>query len=414
MRTSVLLLLLVAAGAAVATAEEENAEEEDEVARPTLFGEHGPPHFFDYDCDVANTKSGRVADWNEFYAYVQKTVSWNETDYSFPEAYRHLVVGPLAEAAENECPLGVLYLRVLLFYDAYHYDSPSHDEIMGKADYIQYLLRSFPVYAIALSRWPIFYVFDHFAPTHREQSKYFCDGEYGVLDWAALREKSNRWMDMKRSRTGPGDVDALEHEIGDDFFTILRKKESQNQAQEECEFGFHFLIANQVVAAAGRETHHLPPFNYIMDKIMSDIPFMSVAACGWPIFAVLVIFSDLNKGIWFFGGDRKYLRGYSDWNLRRDELSPLVPGGLDFLSPAWRAEAGQGVEALARLSGPAFQHEVRFRMHRREEADGEPIRPLVREIVEAALAVAAATSSTSSAGASGRRMAYVVLLHFFP
>ena len=28
----------------------------------------------------------------------------------------------------------------------------------------------------------------------------------------------------------------------------------------------------------------------------------------------------MNKGDWFFGGDRKYFRGFSDWNLRRDEL----------------------------------------------------------------------------------------------
>jgi hypothetical protein len=35
--------------------------------------------------------------------------------------------------------------------------------------------------------------------------------------------------------------------------------------------------------------------------------------------AVTEVFSDMNKGDWFWGGDRKYFRGFSDWNLRRDE-----------------------------------------------------------------------------------------------
>ena len=49
----------------------------------------------------------------------------------------------------------------------------------------------------------------------------------------------------------------------------------------------------------------------------------SVVKTSWSkpeVWHVLAIFADMNKGDWFFGGDRKYFRGFSDWNLRRDEL----------------------------------------------------------------------------------------------
>eukprot|EP00428_Durinskia_dybowskii_P020222 CAMPEP_0170201676 /NCGR_PEP_ID=MMETSP0116_2-20130129/296_1 /TAXON_ID=400756 /ORGANISM="Durinskia baltica, Strain CSIRO CS-38" /LENGTH=302 /DNA_ID=CAMNT_0010451895 /DNA_START=1 /DNA_END=906 /DNA_ORIENTATION=+ len=258
------------------------------------------------------------------------------TEFVSLDSYRHLAEGPLAATAQKECPLGVLFLRIVLFYEAFAAGTSSQKDLVSMANTVQKLLSSFPTYAIALSRWPVFHALDHFAPHHKQQSKLFCDGARGVLDWSELRKRSLHWYELKRTNPDAPEFEDLERWIGDQFFHILRKVDRQNLAQEECEFGFYFLVANQVAAAASRETHHLPPFNRIMDQVMATRPFSEVAACGWPIFQVLVIFADLNKGLKFWGGDRKYLRGYTDWNLRRDELSPLVPSRLDFLSSAWR------------------------------------------------------------------------------
>merc|ERR550532_665699 len=101
--------------------------------------------------------------------------------------------------------------------------------------------------------------------------------------------------------------------------------------------------------------------------MMAQVPWVRVAASGWPIFAVLAIFSDLNKGLWFFGGDRKYLRGYSDWNLRRDELSPLTPAALDFLTAPWMDAAAGNAELLAQMPASEYASAVHALASKREE-----------------------------------------------
>jgi len=301
-----------------------------------------------------------------------------------------------------------LYLRVLTFYEAFT-GGARHTEVLSEANRLQRLLRQYSVYHIALSRWPIFYALENFAPTHQEYEEFFCDNvTNGVLDWKELRQDSRLWANMKRQIVDDTGLDELEYVMKDKFLEILKKPHLQAQSENECEFGFYFVIANQVVAAASRETHHLPPFASIIDSVVWSTPFMQLAGCGWPLFAVLVIFSDLNKGIWFFGGDRKYLRGYSDWNLRSDELSPLVPSYKEFLTPEWRTEAGLGAELLAGLSGHDFMREVNARVARREAIDGVPLRPIVRDLVDAGLNIAAATLE---AAAGSRRLAFVVLLY---
>lgn len=372
----------------------------------------GPPVFFDYDCDVVGVAGKTVVDWNALHTAVAETVVRNESNFGFPDEYRYAIAGPLAETAEEECPLGVLYLRIASFYQDLGAMDRSKEEMLSSAEHIQNLLASFPVYGIALSRWPIFHIFEHYSPMHSDIEGKSCEGVQGVLDWSDLRRKSWFWTNFNLREKDPSEElimekEAVELSISDQFFSVLRKVDRQNQAQDECLYGFYFLVANQAVAAAGRETQHMPSFNSILDYAMAEIPFSVLAGCGWPIFAVLVVFADMNKGLWFFGGDRKYLRGYSDWNLRRDELSPLVPSSLDFLSPAWREAAGGRAEALAQLSAEEYPREVRADVRRREAADGRPLRPIVQGLVDAALAVAAAAASQGS----GRRMAYVVLLY---
>jgi len=379
------------------------------TAVPLLAAADAPrvPPFFDYDCALVSASRAAVADWNTVYEWVYNAVV-NATDdnpsYQLSASLRPLISGPAAATAEDECPLGVLYLHILEFYEGFAQGSES-EELLPTVNKVQSILRRFPVYAIALSRWPIFYALEHFAHLHEPQRELHCDDVHGVLDWHQLRSDSVYWADMKRRRQSSDELEALEHSLADMFFTVLKRQASQQQGQDECLFGFYFLVANQVVAAANRETQHLPPFNRILDTMVDVEPFMKIASSGWPILTVLVIFSDLNKGIWFFGGDRKYLRGYSDWNLRSDELSPLVSRDLEFLSPAWQKAVAADADELAHLlPAEEFARKVSAQIARREEESG-PMRPIVRSLVDAAIGIAAATPR------GVRRLTYVALLY---
>lgn len=385
---------------------------------PSLFlAAPKPPKFFDFDCELVDANGGALANWNAVYAWVEETVVKPAKDktikptYHFPGQLRHLVEGELAPRAEEECPLGVLYLRVLVFYEEVA-KGTDNDGLLPFANRVQKLLTSFPVYAIALSRWPVFYALEHFAPAHGEQDEFKCSGQQGVLDWGHLREFSVEWAHKKRNGLGveDGTLDQMERVIADMFYTILRWPANQQAAQEECEFGFYFLVANQVVAAANRETQHLPPFNIILDAMIERAPFTRLAASGWPILTVLAIFSDLNKGIWFFGGDRKYLRGYSDWNLRSSELAPLAPPSLDFLSPEWKTAAGKQADEFLLLNADAYHSKVETLVDRHENVHGK-LRPIVRSLIDAALAIVATDSEQVESDGTRRRLTYVVLLY---
>ena len=43
---------------------------------------------------------------------------------------------------------------------------------------------------------------------------------------------------------------------------------------EECPFGFFYLSATQLVAAAGKGTNHMPPFSNVMNQVVRDLPFI--------------------------------------------------------------------------------------------------------------------------------------------
>ncbi|CAK0835828.1 unnamed protein product [Prorocentrum cordatum] len=372
------------------------------------------PPFFDYDCDLVATSRAAATDWNDVYERVASRVAdINRPDFGMPEQFRHLVQGPTADQAIRECPLGVLYFTILAFYEDRQLGGDA-ELLLAMANKVQTFFRVFTVYTVALSRWPVFYALQHFSTHHTLHREHFCEGtDWKLLDWAELRGEANQWVKLTWLTAGSGSTtkdllderNAVEMQMSDKFFTMLRSPANHALAQEECEFGFFFLIANQVVAAANRQTHNMPPFHKVMDLVMGNTPFIKVASSGWPIIAVLTMFSDLNKGMWFFGGgDRKYNRGYADWNLRRDELAPLLPSSLGFLSPPWRTAAEGTVATLLALAGTEFAEEVRRRARRREDADG-PLRPIVRGLVDAALAIAAAQAPHA------QRLAYVVFLY---
>lgn len=376
-----------------------------------------PPKFYDYDCELVSEEVGALANWNNIYEWVEETVVKkakdyaNETSYRLPHQLRFLVEGEQAPTAENECPLGVLYLRVLVFYEEVA-KGTGNEGLIPFGNRIQSLLTSFPMYAIALSRWPIFYAMEHFSKAHTRQEEYGCTGQTGVLEWGSLREFAVEWAHMKRNGFGieDGSLDEMERAIADMFYTILRYPKNQDAAQEECEFGFYFLVANQVIAAANRETQHLPPFNIVLDAMIERHPFTRIAACGWPILTVLAIFSDLNKGVWFFGGDRKYLRSFSDWNLRSVELAPLLPPSLEFLSPEWKVSAGKQADEFLRLPPDEYEHKVHTYTERFQQTHGK-LRPIVQSLLEAALQIVATGSETVDKDGVRHRLTYVVLLY---
>lgn len=81
----------------------------------------------------------------------------------------------------------------------------------------------------------------------------------------------------------------------------------------------------------------------------STASFWFVVKIFWSnpeVWHVLAIFADMNKGDWFFGGDRKYFRGFSDWNLRRDELLGLFCGGIAGHGCYWHVGWGSTVTNL--------------------------------------------------------------------
>ncbi|CAK9002994.1 unnamed protein product [Durusdinium trenchii] len=340
------------------------------------------------DCDLAHTIPGAAADWNQVYAS--------------------------SEQAAKECPLGVLYLKIAYFYgrngDACELDVIDTDA----AEEIQRLLSLYPAYVMALSRWPIFPVLAFYRPLHQSLENFTgsmaCDNVKGVIDWDHCRVQAARWIELQfgvnKTEEEKAELIEVQQDIADQFYVVLRKAHRQQQAYEECPFGFFYLAATQLVAAAGKGTNHMPPFSRIIDEVVSDLPFIQVSSSPWPVWHVLAIFADMNKGTWFWGGDRKYFRGYSDWNLRRDELSPLISPRLEFLSYDWQIEAMLKVEALKAMSHKDYMQALRSWTRSREDSWG-PLRPIVMGMIDAASTIAARAQQHRLE----RRLAYVVLLY---
>ncbi|CAE7220896.1 unnamed protein product [Symbiodinium sp. CCMP2592] len=378
------------------------------------------PAFLDYDCDLVGTKPGAVVDWNSVYQRVESSfsrLSPLKSNFSFPEEFKYLVAdsgphrsGNPSRRALEECPLGAMYLRLLYYYQGLTIHNLWHEEIEEE---IQLVLATYPTYALALTRWPIFPVLAHFSHVHHIPLEVvLCDNVKGVVDWGQCRKDGMRWIDLvytdEESKLPGHDETMVELQVvvSQYLYTILRWKENQLKASEECPFGFFFLAATQLVAAAGKSTQHLPPFGKIMDQVVGALQFGKVSSSPWPVWHVLAIFADFNKANWYWGGDRKYLRGYSDWNLRSDELSPLLSPRNAFLSAGWKAEAVEKVDSLVHLGHTKFVEALSARSRIHEDGWG-PMRPIVRSLVDAAQAVAA----LSERQGLKRRLAYVVLLY---
>lgn len=98
-----------------------------------------------------------------------------ESSFSLPADLEHLL-----KAAAPECPLGLLYLQILHFYQG---GSQHEDEI-------QRGLGRFPTFVTALSRWPIFPALAYFKQRHREDASDYmsCEAlEDALIDWDRAR-----------------------------------------------------------------------------------------------------------------------------------------------------------------------------------------------------------------------------------
>ena len=156
------------------------------------------PAFLDYDCDLVSTKPGAAADWNRVYERVRSSFNGANplrTNFSFPAEFEHLVVDRsdksisraqnLPEKALDECPLGSLYLLLLYYYS--EFTTRGHRHKAAEQE-IQNLLATYPTYALALTRWPIFPVLAHFSKLHHTPAEVvLCDTVEGVINWGECR-----------------------------------------------------------------------------------------------------------------------------------------------------------------------------------------------------------------------------------
>lgn len=395
------------------------------VAAAPAVGSDALPWFFDYDCVlVGDDAAGRApaADWNAVHRWAE-TALFRSQQPQHPVLSREwepLIQKKSAEQVEAECPLGALFLHVLKFYEPAvtpggRDGAPvSASSSVWHGQRVQELLLRFPVYAIALSRWPVFDALERFSAAHLPREEHFCDIEGGLLDWPQLRQQSLQWATAFFEQTASMDeLTGMDTELGVKLRTILHTTASQDLAQAECGFGFFFMVLHQLMSAASRETQNVPSFSIALDVMLSEVSFTQLAASGWPLLKMLAIFSDLNKKRRYYSGDQKYIRGFSDWDLRREELAPLGASGLSFLSPAWREEATRSVEEFRRVPRNHFAKAAAARRHDYERLHGA-LRPVPRGLMEAGLAAVAAlpdVAENTGVDSAFARLAYVVLLY---
>ena len=377
----------------------------------------GTPAFMDYDCAVVSSRARSITDWNKVYERVRANLSEKpvETNFSFPSGLEYLVVETdlethmprshsIPERSREECPLGSLCLLILYFYEQVrqgYWDESVQDLIQG-------LLKSYTTLVLGLTRWPIFSILAHFSKFYyTDDPTLTCDNlTEGLIDWVECRRLGREYLKllyMEESLAGRSAIDLVPEvlDCGDEV------SKSPTRGFDECPVGFFFLLSIGLVSISGAlaMTLHVPAYMSITNHALWNVPFHDMSCSPWPVWHVMDLFYDMNKGSWFRPGDRKYLRLYSDWNLRNDELSPLVSPHDEFLSPDWTAAASKQVENLVSMDHSGYAEALRAESNRRENEWG-PLRPIVRSLIDAAQAVAAVSERRGLA----RRVAYVVLL----
>eukprot|EP00971_Amphidinium_carterae_P158485 3141888-Amphidinium_carterae.1 len=234
------------------------------------------------------------------------------------------------------------------------------------------------------------------------------DASSPLVMWNELFELAQFWTASAKDE----DADFLERELVQQTLpaikhmstVVLRSPDAHERGVEECPLGVAFVALVQLIVTASRFTQHLPAFSESVNLLLETVSLEWVARSGWPIFVLLAVFEDLTKGYFFFRGDRKYKRGYGDWDMRSDELSPIyVAQEHAFMSPSWKQVISAETQRLMSLSQDMFVLSLEQHAQRREQEHG------VRSVVQSLYKAIAQLARLSHPGK--RRFAYVVLLY---
>jgi len=364
------------------------------------------PAFTNWDC--VGAKAGLV-DWDALYALVLQGFK-GETgvpQFVLPEAMI-VVLSQQGQRAFRECPLGTLYFAVLYTYELIGSSSEGQTAVQ-QAENLKAMLRRFPFFVIAGTRWPTFEALNHFSHLHQPQNpkaakQTLCEGVKGAsgINWDSVLMAAKSWSDdqLRGLEPGEGDLHGNGQALKAAADQVYRDPAGAgSSAQDECPFGFLFLCTTQVLAAAMRLTGSFEPWARALDKMLAELPFFSIAGSYWPTFRMLAMFSSLSKGdegvalgnfqadIYRWGGSHpqsKRFRQYGDLRLSEEELCPLGRN-----EEGWKA-----VDQLVILPAETWYSSARHI---------EGARPIVREALDAVVSTvrAAAFPGRSECGHSG-------------
>ena len=242
----------------------------------------------------------------------------------------------------QHCPLGASYLGLIGIYSLIEIRNLDADMLNRQADRLSVALSELPMLLVAGSRWPIYEALQHFRKKHRAgvHAVDCVKGSTGI-EWGSLLHASGEWVQEQMLGFDPGEGT---QEKGLPILAALQRlaespQELADAAQEECIYGFLFLCAVQVVAAAGQQTGSLEAWSRAVDRILQSLPFFVVLASQWPIFEVLAILSVQSKGpeygralgsfqadVYRWGSSHpitKRFRSFGDLRLHREELLPF-------------------------------------------------------------------------------------------
>lgn len=296
-----------------------------------------------------------AADWDALYSEVEAGVLQDapadgiEGPFLMPESAIPLLSENL-DNAFKQCPLGTIYFLTLYTYSIIIYQGG--ETASKQSELLASVLRRYPFFVVAGARWPTFEALHHFSSVHEPHSPLAqrtsrCAGQGAGVDWDAVLAASREWSEEQLRGLEPGEGDASSGLLLKDAADKLYSKGTNVLAQEECPFGFVFLCATQVLAAAARLTGTFESWCRAVDSMLAELPFFSIAGSGWPTFFVLAMFSALSKGgnmpvlrgfqadVHRWGGvhpHSKRFRQYGDLRLLHRELSPLGVG-----SAGWEA-----------------------------------------------------------------------------
>eukprot|EP00405_Crypthecodinium_cohnii_P033688 CAMPEP_0206526916 /NCGR_PEP_ID=MMETSP0325_2-20121206/1026_1 /ASSEMBLY_ACC=CAM_ASM_000347 /TAXON_ID=2866 /ORGANISM="Crypthecodinium cohnii, Strain Seligo" /LENGTH=779 /DNA_ID=CAMNT_0054022203 /DNA_START=103 /DNA_END=2439 /DNA_ORIENTATION=- len=330
------ILLSAAAATAIAEAAKEPQVDESSPLPPSYQWEP----FKDWDC--IGVKG--ALDWDALYFENEAKWSRGEDGFEVPsEAYEALRTNLTQMLAE--CPLGALYYLVLDTYRIFILAEEDREARMGAVQAIWKYLSVYPYFLISSSRWATWEALYYFSELHRPRDAELMDllkckdtRDSGGQDWPTLFNASIMWSNEHSEGKEPD-----EGLITD--YSILMKEaagtmwhDGGTKAQEDCPHGYIFFSGIQAMVSMLRITGDFELWARAIDFYLSEMPFYSIAASGWPTLRLFAMQSASLKtrrmpALGDFQGDvfrrgkmhpvLKRYRAYGDLLLRTPELAPF-------------------------------------------------------------------------------------------